>query len=112
MVQNAVRDLCAVGAKLTDDLDAEQLAAATKHIDLLVHPLGLDDIRALMSLLPQGGDTAWGLNWSLLHAIEAAPDWPLWDVLGDESNEWVCIFRLRLANGGIHPPAESNSASA
>ena len=112
MVQKAVRELCAISAKLTDNLDAEQLAAATKRIDALVQPLGSDDIRVLMSLLPQDADTAFGLNWSLLHAVEAAPDWPLWDTLEDERSEWVRIFRLRLANGGFLPPAKSDSASA
>jgi len=105
MVQNAVKELCGVSEKLTDNLDADQLAAATKHIDALAHPLKPDDIRALLPLLPQDGDTAAGLNWSLLHAIEAAPDWPMWDLLADHTNEWVRIFRLRLANGGFHPPA-------
>lgn len=105
MVQNAVKELCGVSEQLRDDLDADQLAAATKHIAALRHPLEPDDVRALLSLLPQDGDTAAGLNWSLLHAIEAAPDWPMWDLLGDQDNEWVRIFRLRLANGGVHPPA-------
>ncbi len=112
MVQKAVRELCEISAKLTDDLDAEQLNAATKIIDALIYPLGFDDIRALISLLPQDGDTASGLNWSILHAIEATPDWPLWDTLEDERSEWVRIFRLRLANGGFFPPAERGPASA
>ena len=112
MVQKAVRELCAIGAKLTENLDAEQLAAATKSINTLVQPLGSDDIRALIPLLPQDGDTAFGLNWSVLHAVEAAPDWPLWDTLRDPRSEWVRIFRLRLANAGFLPPAESDSASA
>lgn len=106
MVQNAVRELRSVSPQLTDDLDTAQLAAATRHIDALVQPLGQDDIRALIALLPKDGGPAAGLNWSILHAIEAAPAWPLWDVLVDRSNEWVQIFRLRLANAGIEPPAE------
>ncbi|MGV3549947.1 hypothetical protein [Rhizobium sp.] len=105
MMQNAVKKLCGVSNKLTDDLNASQLTAATKHIDALAHPLSPQDIRALMPLLPSGGDTAAGLNWALLHAIEASPDWPMWDLLGDQSNEWVCIFRIRLANAGFHPAA-------
>jgi hypothetical protein len=112
MVQTAIRELCEVSEMLTDDLDEEQLAAASKKIDALVHPLKPDDIRALIPLLPQNGDTAAGLNWSILHAIEAAPDWPLWDLLEDQRNEWVRIFRLRRGNGGVHPPVESDSASA
>jgi len=54
--------------------------------------------------LPKEGDTAFGLNWTILHAVEAAPDWPLWDTLEETDSEWVRIFRQRLANAGIHPP--------
>ena len=35
MVQKAVKELCGVSEKLTDDLDADQLAVAKKHIDAL-----------------------------------------------------------------------------
>lgn len=105
MVQSAVRELCAACVQLTDNLDLERLTAATKLIDSLKHPLQSDDIRMLLSLMPEGGDTASGLNWSLLHAIEAAPDWPVWHLLEDQSNEWVRIFRIRLHNGGYLPPA-------
>jgi hypothetical protein len=111
VVQKAVRELREIAAKLDDDLDAERLAAAERCIDALVHPLGPDDIRALMSLLPEAGDTAFGLNWTILHAIEAAPDWPLWDMLEDSQSEWVRRFRSRLANAGFHPPAESDATA-
>ena len=110
--QKAVRELCEICAKLTDDLDVEQLDAATKRIHALTYPLAFDDIRALISLLPQNGDTASGLNWSILHAIETSPDWPMWELLEDQRSEWVRIFRLRLANGGFSPPAENDPASA
>lgn len=46
MVQMAVKELCGLSEKRTDDLDADQLAAATKHIDALAH--SSDDIRALL----------------------------------------------------------------
>jgi hypothetical protein len=107
MVQEPVRKFCEIGGKLTEGLSEEQLAAAAKYVDELTQPLGREDLEALISLLPQDGDTAFGINWSVLHAIEASPDWPLWCLLEDERNEWVRTFRLRLTNGGFHPPAES-----
>jgi hypothetical protein len=58
----------------------------------------------LLLLLPDGGDTASGLNWTILHAIEASPVWPLWDTLRSDENEWAKILRRRLANAGIQPP--------
>jgi len=112
MVQKAIRELCEIGPKLTDGLSEEQLKAAVRCVDDLTDPLGRDDVEALISLLPQDGDTAFGINWSILHAIEASPDWPLWNLLEDEQNDWVHTFRLRLANGGFHPPDEIDSASA
>lgn len=105
MVQDAVRRLNDMGGQLSDELDAEHLAQATAYIDLLSHPLSAVDIRALLLLLPSGGDTASGLNWTILHAIEASPAWPLWDTLRSDENEWVRILRLRLANAGMHPPS-------
>jgi hypothetical protein len=104
LVQNAVKQLHDIGGQLTDKLDNRQLAAATSAIDALSHPLSAEDIRALLLLLPDGGDTASGLNWTILHAIEASPVWPLWDTLRSDENEWAKILRRRLANAGIQPP--------
>jgi hypothetical protein len=104
VVQNAVKRLHDIGGQLTDKLDDQQLAAATSAIDALSHPLSAEDIRALLLLLPDGGDTASGLNWTILHAIEASPVWPLWETLGSNENEWVQILRRRLANAGLQPP--------
>lgn len=108
MVQVAVRKLSAVFVQLADNLDAKQLTAATSYIDALKHPLSSDDIKILLSLMPESGDTAASLNWSLLHAIEAAPDWPIWELLDDENHEWIRIFRLRLRNAGFTPPDRHN----
>ena len=112
MVQTAVRKLSAIAPQLTDALDSDQLAAASAQIDALIHPLQPDDIRVLVRLLPPDGDVAAGLNWTLLHTIEAAPVWPMWDLLDDKDNEWVQTFLLRLANAGITPPADSAAPTA
>jgi len=98
MIQNAVRNLCQLAPRLTDDLEVAELDAAAKLLDALVHPLSSEDIRALMSVLPASGDTAYGLNWTILHEIESSPDWPLWDVLADTENDWVRTILRRLAN--------------
>ena len=57
-----------------------------------------------MSLLPADGDTGYGLNGTILQAIEATPARPLWDVLEEGENEWVRTFSCRLENAGIHRP--------
>lgn len=105
-MQKAVCDLCGIAPKLTDDLSVEQINAAQRCIEALVPPLSADDISALISVLPANGDTAYGLNWSILHMIEAAPDWPVWDMLRDSENDWVISFRQRLANGGFEVPPD------
>ena len=104
MLQDAAKSLLEIGEPLTDSLSAEQLYAVEVWLNALVVPLSEDDVRALKLLLPHEGDTAFGLNWAILHKIEAAPCWPLWDALEDERNEWTRILRQRLAKGGLFPP--------
>jgi hypothetical protein len=104
-LQDAVNALLAIAPKLTDHLEPHQLEAATSLLDRLSHPLSSDDILGLLSLLPPEGDTAHGLNWTILHAIEAAPAWPIWEALGDREHEWIDLLCVRLANARIAPPA-------
>ena len=110
-LQDAVKSLLEIGDTLTDSLSVEQLYAAEVWLNALAAPLSEDDVRTLAFLLPHGGDTAFGLNWTILHKIEAAPCWPLWDALTDERNEWTRILRSRLAKGGLFPPPELGSTS-
>ncbi|UCI21846.1 hypothetical protein FJ970_13200 [Mesorhizobium sp. B2-1-8] len=109
MMQKAVRGLWGIAPKLTEDLTLEQIAAAQTCIESLLPPLSADDVSALISLLPADGDTGYGLNWSILRAVETAPEWPLWDMLRDEGNEWVRRFRQRLANAGFEVPCDIGS---
>lgn len=111
-MQEAVAELCGISPKLTSSLSIEQLEVVEKCIASLEQPLSDKDVEALVALLPDEEDSAFGLNWAILHAIEAAPGWPRWDLLFNEQSEWVRTFRQRLANGGFHPPSESDSASA
>jgi hypothetical protein len=99
-MQDAVRQLTTVVPMLTDSLDEGSIKVATDLLDQLVRPLSEDDVRALLSLLPPSGDTAFGLNWTILHAIEAAPSWPIWAALTDTDNEWMAMLLARLGKGG------------
>lgn len=103
-MQDVVRQLARLAPTLTDDLDEERLKTAGELLDQLVQPLAEDDIKALLSLLPSSGDTAHGLNWTILHAVEAAPSWPLWSALTDSDNEWTALLLIRLKNGGYIQP--------
>ncbi|MDT0265936.1 hypothetical protein RM844_06480 [Streptomyces sp. DSM 44915] len=102
--QAAIRELLRLARRFDDALGHQRLSAASALLDAVVPPLDSADLRALVSLLPANGDTAYGLNWSLLHTIEAAEAWPVWELLDDEGNAWVRMLRGRLANVGELPP--------
>lgn len=103
-MQQTVSALLDIAPKLTSDLVGPRMDEAVALLDALSHPLAPDDISALMSLLPSDGDDACGLNWTILHAVEGSPDWPIWNLLDDRENEWVDIFLIRLKNAGIQRP--------
>ena len=103
-MQEAVTRLVAITPQLTDDLDAASLEVATGLLDRLVLPLSEEEVQALLSVLPANGDTAFGLNWTILHSIEAAPSWPIWAALKEQSHEWVRVFLIRLKNAGMAAP--------
>ena len=65
-------------------------------------PITDEEARVLVALF--GPDDCFEMAETLVHLIETAPGWPLWECLEDTSNEWVQTLRLRLANGGISPP--------
>lgn len=100
-MQQPVAELLSLTPKLTSALEQSKMDRAVALLDSLSHPLALDDIAALMSLLPSDGDDALEVNWTILHWIEASPLWPVWDLLRENGNEWVDIFRIRLKNAGI-----------
>jgi hypothetical protein len=62
---------------------AERDVAKVRQVQTLLmqidQPISNDDARILVTLF--GPDDAFGLAWTLVHLIETAPDWPLWDVL-------------------------------
>ena len=89
---------------VSEQLDLQQMEAIEKLLFSVVLPLSQDDARELVSLLPADGDTAYGLNWTILHLIEAAPGWPHWETLQSQQGEWIDRLVHRLANTGVSPP--------
>lgn len=43
-----------------------------------------------------GPDDYFGLAWTVLHLIEASPNWPLTACLSDSSNEWIVRLKERI----------------
>ncbi|TGP57206.1 hypothetical protein EN873_03690 [bacterium M00.F.Ca.ET.230.01.1.1] len=105
MTQDAIRAIRAIAPSLVEQLDPRQYEAIERLLSSVVLPLSEDDVRELVSLLPADGDTAYGLNWTILHLIEAAPGWPHWEALQFQQGEWIDVLMRRLANAGISPPA-------
>lgn len=95
-MQTAVQELVALG-RLPDSESAsvEALQRIEDAVRAIRTPLTNAEARALTGCF--GSDDCFGLAWSLVHAIETAPDWPLVDVLGEVDNEWIELLRERAS---------------
>lgn len=103
MRQDSISRILEVTTQLDDTLDENHLIAVQQLVGRISQPLSRADIEALMSLMPHEGDSAYGLNWAVLHTIEAASIWPLWDLLRDIDHQWVEVFIARIRNGDFSP---------
>ena len=65
-------------------------------------PVTDEEARVLARLF--GPDDCFEMEQTLVHLVESAPGWPLWDCLEDTSNEWIQRLRRRLENAGISSP--------
>jgi hypothetical protein len=45
-----------------------------------------------------GPDECYGLAWSLVHLIETAPGWPIWECLQNDEDEWVKRLKKAALN--------------
>ena len=82
----------------------EKLKRYTQLIVSIQKPVTDEEARVLAGLF--GPDDCFELERSLVHLIESAPGWPLWECLADTSNEWIQTLRLRLENAGIILPPD------
>jgi hypothetical protein len=83
----------------------EKLERYTLLIASIQKPVTDQEARVLASLF--GPDDCFELEETLVHLVESAPGWPLWDCLQDTSNEWIQTLRRRLENAGISSPSDS-----
>ena len=77
----------------SDKPDIEKLKRYQELIESIEPPLSNEEAAALIGIF--GSDECFGLAWSLLHAIESAPGWPLLVSLQSSDNEWVVRLRER-----------------
>lgn len=80
----------------------EKLERYSQLIVSIRKPVTDEEARVLASLF--GPDDCFELEETLIHLVESAPGWPLWDCLEDTRNEWIQRLRRRLENAGISSP--------
>ena len=80
---------------------SERVEGYTRLLLSIQKPVTDEEARVLARLF--GPDDCFELEWTLVHLVETAPGWPLWDCLQDTSNEWIQMLRQRLENAGITP---------
>ena len=86
-----------------EGLDETGARPYVEALDQLTETPTAEEAVALVALLPPDESTALGLAWSLVHAIEASPEWPVWSAL-DDRNWWVTCLRERCKRAGIVRP--------
>jgi hypothetical protein len=90
---------------LSDKSPVETVEWAGELIDDFVKPATDEEAVALLELLSRFDDSScFGLNWTILHFIETAPNWPIWSALKNTPGEWPETLRQRLENAGQSPP--------
>ena len=94
-------DLVALGRLPQDDsIDESAARPYVEAFDALKEIPTAEEAVALVDIFPSDESTALGLAWSLVHAIEASPAWPVWSAL-DDRNWWVTYLRERCERAGL-----------
>lgn len=93
-MQSAVEELVRLGPLPSIvNPDVSVLERIQGALSKLEKPVSDEEARVLVGLF--GPDDCFGLAWTLLHAIETAPGWPIQEVLDAHSNEWIELLKQR-----------------
>ena len=65
-------------------------------IESIKPPVTDTEARVLVGIF--GFGECFELEWPLIHLIETAPNWPLFDCLVDSGNEWIAMLKQRVEN--------------
>lgn len=106
-MQSAIEQLVRLGSFPKESEASEvEINRLGDLLDQIESPVSDDEARALSALFGVG--SCYGLAWSVLHAIETAPGWPLSDVLRETEteNEWIEFLRVRVQNAGLATESE------
>lgn len=104
-MRDAVRDLVALGRFSEASATAPVMARRVELLDeiRLQAPTG-EEIAALITLFPPDHDPHNGLSFTLVHGIEACPEWPVWPLLEAHTGWWIDLLGIRLKNAGDKHP--------
>ena len=96
-MQNAIIELKKLGSLPSSE--NPELDMLTKYQELITSinpPIDNEETIVLLDLF--GSDDCFGLAWTLVHLIETAPDWPLYERLTNMDNEWIVRLKTRASN--------------
>ena len=79
------------------DPDGDALLKKYENLITSIKPPVTDAEARVLVWIFSPGD-CFGLDWSLVHLIETAPNWPLSDCLETGCNEWVALLKQRIEN--------------
>jgi len=95
MIRSEIVELVKLGRfPASLDVVSETMGRQEALLRRIVPPVNDDEARELIKLF--GPDDYFGGAWTVLHLVESATHWPLWDCLSYESNEWIVRLRQRL----------------
>jgi hypothetical protein len=100
VLREAVLELSELGPLPSEQTSDGRLVHYEKLLASISAPLNDEEVKVLVGLF--GSDEGFGLNWSLLHLIESAPNWPIDECLSGEGNEWIDRLRSRVENARTH----------
>lgn len=103
-MREKIKELAKMGPLPSSDIALRQdQEERIERYDTLIRsirkPITDEEARVLVSLF--GPDDCFEMAETLVHLIETAPGWPLWDCLENTNNEWIQVLRRRLENAGI-----------
>lgn len=102
-VQPVIHELASLPFEtLSDDLPQPMIDRCVALLDLVSSEISIGDARTLLALLPETDDDLFGVNWTVLHAIEACKTWPDWDALDAKNGFWSDLLRQRCIRAGMN----------
>lgn len=93
-MRHEVLDLIRTGSLPSEDGSEQEIDEAERLLSRIPKPLTNEEAHALTSVF--GPDDCYGMAWTLLRAIETAPDASI--ATYDDGNPWVRLLNERLSS--------------